>query len=172
MKYMLLMYASDSEGPSTPEEQEAVQATWAAPLKDMKTAGVLESTGGLPAGNATTIRVRDGKALTTGGPFIETHEQLGGYFLLNCEDLDEAIAWAAKIPFAHGGAAQPAWRLRAGGGRAAGRADQCAGTLGERRRSAQPWRVADDRRQTARHRPLTPRLNPGAQDGPARPARR
>lgn len=111
MKYMLLMYASQMEEPSAPEEQQAVQDTWMKLLQEMSAAGVLESTGGLPAGTATTIRVRDGKTLITDGPFIETHEQLGGYFLLNCENLDEAIAWAAKIPFAHDGAIEirPLW---------------------------------------------------------------
>ena len=79
--------------------------------QDLGAAGVLESTGGLPAGAATTIRVRDSKTLITDGPFAETHEQLGGYFLLNCENLDEAIAWAAKIPFADDGAIEirPLW---------------------------------------------------------------
>lgn len=112
MKYMLLMYSSDeAEVPSTPEEQQAVQRTWAALLKEMGTAGVLESTGGLPAANATTIRVREGKTMMTDGPFIETHEQLGGYFLLNCDNLDEVIRWAEKIPFAHEGAIEirPLW---------------------------------------------------------------
>ncbi|SRR5690554_1558699 len=111
MKYMLLMYSKESAEPSTPEEQEAIQTAWMTLLQAMGTAGVLESTGGLPAGNATTIRVREGKTLTTDGPFIETHEQLGGYFLLNCENLDEAIAWASKIPFAQDGAIEirPLW---------------------------------------------------------------
>lgn len=111
MKYMLLMYASEGGEPDTAEEQQAAQDTWMALLQDMGTAGVLESTGGLPAGAATTIRVRDSKTLITDGPFAETHEQLGGYFLLNCENLDEAIAWAAKIPFAHDGAIEirPLW---------------------------------------------------------------
>ena len=111
MKYMLLMYANESEGPNTPEEQQAAQAAWAALLRDAQAAGVLESTGGLPSGNTTTVRVREGKTLITDGPFAETHEQLGGYFLLDCENLDEAIAWAAKIPFAHDGAIEirPLW---------------------------------------------------------------
>lgn len=111
MKYMLLMYSAETEEPNSPEEQQAVQAAWGALLKEMGAAGVLESTGGLPAANATTIRVREGKTLTTDGPFVETHEQLGGYFLLKCDNLDEAIAWAAKIPFAHEGAIEirPLW---------------------------------------------------------------
>ena len=57
----------------------------------------------MPTNTATTVRVRDGKTLTTDGPFAETKEQLGGYYLLNCKDLDEAIGVAAKIPGAtHG----------------------------------------------------------------------
>lgn len=111
MKYMLLMYWEESTVPSSPEEQQADQAAWAALLRDARAAGVLESTGGLPSGNTTTVRVREGKALITDGPFAETHEQLGGYFLLNCENLDEAIAWAAKVPAGQNGAIEirPLW---------------------------------------------------------------
>ena len=111
MKYMLLMYGATNEEPPSPAEQEAAQAAWGALLKEMSAAGVLESTGGLPSGSTTTVRVRQGKTLTTDGPFIETHEQLGGYFLLNCENLDEVIEWAAQIPFAHDGAIEirPLW---------------------------------------------------------------
>jgi hypothetical protein len=53
-----------------------------------------------PVSTATTVRVREGKTLTTDGPFAETREQLGGYYLINAENLDEAILWAAKIPSA------------------------------------------------------------------------
>jgi hypothetical protein len=55
--------------------------------------------------------VREGKALITDGPFAETHEQLGGFFLLNCKDLDEALHWAAKIPSATLGSIEvrPLW---------------------------------------------------------------
>ena len=52
---------------------------------------------------ATTVRVRDGETLTTDGPFAETKETLGGYYILECADLDEALAWAAKIPSAKHG---------------------------------------------------------------------
>src|SRR5512146_516461 len=105
MKYMLLMYASDSCVPKTPEEQQAVAPeVWFDLMKEMKAAGVLISQNGLsPVANATTVRVRDGKTLITDGPFAETHEQLGGYFLLECKDLDEALSWAAKIPTAQYG---------------------------------------------------------------------
>ena len=57
----------------------------------------------MPTNTATTVRVRNGKLLTTDGPFAETKEQLGGYYLMNCKDLDEAIALAARIPAASDG---------------------------------------------------------------------
>ena len=51
-----------------------------------------------PTSTATTVRVRDGKTSTTDGPFAETKEQMGGYYVVDCKNLDEAIQWAAKIP--------------------------------------------------------------------------
>jgi hypothetical protein len=98
MKYLLLMYASESNFPP-PEEIEADTSAWLALLKESKEAGVLISTNGVaPGSSATTVRLREGRTLLTDGPFAETHEQLGGYFLLDCKDLDEAIRWAEKIP--------------------------------------------------------------------------
>ena len=113
MKYMLLMYSDESKQPQTPEEQEALKPeTWYALMEEMKTAGVLVSQNGLsPVANATTVRIREGKALITDGPFAETHEQFGGFFLLDCKDLDEALRWAAKIPSAMLGSIEvrPLW---------------------------------------------------------------
>jgi len=98
MKYLLLMYASESMFPP-PEEIQADVPAWHALLQETKEAGVLISTNGLaPGTNATTVRIREGRTMLTDGPFAETHEQLGGYFLLDCKDLDEAIRWAEKIP--------------------------------------------------------------------------
>jgi len=57
-----------------------------------------------PTSSATTVRVQNGKVLTTDGPFAETKEQLAGYYILDCQDLDEAIEWASKIPTGCGGA--------------------------------------------------------------------
>jgi hypothetical protein len=57
----------------------------------------------MPTQTATTVRIRDGKTLTTDGPFAETKEQLGGYYLIEADDLDDAIAWGAKIPAAEHG---------------------------------------------------------------------
>src|SRR5215510_10083284 len=113
MKYMLLLYASESAVPNTPEEQEAVAPpVWFALMEEMKTAGALVSTNGLaPIATATTVRVREGKTMITDGPFAETHEQLGGFFVLECKDIDEALGWAQKIPHAKYGSVEirPLW---------------------------------------------------------------
>ncbi len=113
MKYMLLMYADESFVPKTPEEQQAVAPpVWFSLMDEMKAAGVLLSNNGLsPVANATTVRIREGKTLITDGPFAETHEQLGGFFLLECKDLDEALQWAKKIPHAKYGSVEvrPLW---------------------------------------------------------------
>ncbi len=102
MKYMLLMYANESEAPKyTPEEHQAAAQAWYAFGKEAEAAGALLGNNGLsPVSDATTVRVRNGKTSITDGPFAETHEQLGGYYLFDCKDIDEAISWAAKIPIA------------------------------------------------------------------------
>jgi hypothetical protein len=113
MKYMLLMYANESIAQSfTPEEYQVANQAWRGLGEALQAAGVLESNAGLsPVTSATTVRVRDGKTVIADGPFAETHEQLGGYYLLNCKDLDEAISWAAKIPSAQYGTIEvrPLW---------------------------------------------------------------
>lgn len=112
MKYILLMYAAEGSGPSTPEELQATGQAFQNLLKEAKSAGVLLGQNGVaPGSSATTLRVRDGKQLITDGPFAETHEQMGGYFLLDLENLDEAIKWAAKIPTAQYGSIEirPLW---------------------------------------------------------------
>ena len=101
MKYMLLMYADESKTPKTPEELQAAGQAWSAFGKEVQAAGAWISNNGLsPVADATTVRVREGKTLITDGPFAETHEQLGGYYVLDCPNLDEALGWAAKIPSA------------------------------------------------------------------------
>ena len=73
----------------------------------VRTAGVFEAGEGLQGTNtATTVRVHNGELSTTDGPFAETKEQLGGFYVFNCKDLDEAIEWAAKIPGASGGSVE------------------------------------------------------------------
>jgi len=102
MKYLLLMYASEAETPQyTPEEFQVVAQAWRRFAEEATAAGVLLGNNGLSSVNdATTVRVRNDKTLTVDGPFAETHEQLGGYYLLDCQDIDEAIRWASKIPIA------------------------------------------------------------------------
>jgi hypothetical protein len=102
MKYLLLMYADESiDSQWSKEEFQAAAQTWAEFRQEMSASGVLISSGGVPApDNVTTVRVRNDKTMITDGPFAETHEQLGGYFVVDCKDLDEVIRWAEKIPTA------------------------------------------------------------------------
>src|SRR5262245_11912576 len=107
MKYMVLMYANKSDVPQTSEEIQA----WQALRKEIRASGVYVDSGGVPVATTTTVRIRENKTLITDGPFAETHEQLGGYFVLDCKDLDEAIRWAEKIPAAKYGSIEirPLW---------------------------------------------------------------
>lgn len=100
MKYMLLIYADETGGPRyLPEDHQAAAQAWYAFKEEAQSAGVLLSNIGLsPAAAATTWRSRSGRLLITDGPFAETPEQLAGYYLLDCKDLNEAIRWAARIP--------------------------------------------------------------------------
>ena len=113
MKYLILMYAGESiDSESSQEEPQSAAKTWAEFRKQLSASGVLISSGGVPdVSNITTVRVRNDKTMITDGPFAETHEQLGGYFVLDCTDLDEAIHWAEKIPTAKYGSIEirPLW---------------------------------------------------------------
>lgn len=106
MKYICLIYSSEAEYAQLSEdEQGAVFGAYMAYNqtieKDGVAAGMAESL--QPTATATTVRVRDGKTLTTDGPFAETKEQLGGFYILDCEDIDQAIKYAAMIPTASQG---------------------------------------------------------------------
>jgi hypothetical protein len=110
MKYMLLIYQGTTPTPQSPEawatlsdaEQQAIYADYKA-LNE--TPGVTPGLGLQPPETATTVRVEDGKTLTTDGPFVETKEALGGYLFFEADDLDAALEVAARIPAArHGGA--------------------------------------------------------------------
>lgn len=100
MQYMLLIYGGEGAmDNATPQEREAEMGKWFAYTNDLRTAGVMVAGDALQATtSATSVRVRDGKTLTTDGPFAETKEALGGYYLLDTPSLDEALAWAAKCP--------------------------------------------------------------------------
>jgi hypothetical protein len=113
MKYLLLMYADEAIGSNwSKEEFQAAAKSWNDFRKELSAAGVLISSSGVaPDSSVTTIRVRNDKTMITDGPFAETHEQLGGYFLVEGKDLDEAIRWAEKIPTAKYGSIEirPLW---------------------------------------------------------------
>jgi hypothetical protein len=100
MQYMCLIYAAEGTGPKpgTTEFGPFMQGynDFTSEMSDSKR--LLHADALQPITTATTVTVRDGKAITTDGPFAETKEQLGGYYLLECSDLDDSIAQAAKIP--------------------------------------------------------------------------
>ena len=100
MHYALLIYASEQEWANQTEEQsQAVNQEYMAFTKDIIDRGLMKGGEALqPTATATTVRVRDGETLTTDGPFAETKDQLGGFYLVDCKDLDEAIEVAARIP--------------------------------------------------------------------------
>jgi hypothetical protein len=104
MRYLFLLYgASPLPEPGTPEAS-AMFADYSAAVQAMAEAGVLVSCAPLqPASASTTVRVRDGQTMLTDGPAAELKEQFGGYTLVECDDLDEALTWAARMPAASGG---------------------------------------------------------------------
>jgi hypothetical protein len=115
MRYLLLI--AGEENPRTefsPEEDAATLNEYGEWAKTMAERGVLQGGERLrPTTDATTVRVRDGEVLSTDGPFAETKEQLGGYFLVDCKDLDEAIEVAGKLPGARYGSIEvrPIWEM-------------------------------------------------------------
>lgn len=105
MKYLLMIYASEAEqGAMPPEAWGRLLQEYNAFTTETKASGAYIGGEALqPTQTATTVRVRNGKTVRTDGPFAETKEQLGGFYLVEAKDLDEAIAIAAKIPDAKNG---------------------------------------------------------------------
>ncbi|MFQ3456870.1 YciI family protein [Bradyrhizobium sp. UFLA01-814] len=105
MQYLLLIYRSDAEyGGMNADDRKALSAEYAVYTQSIIQSGHFKGGDGLqPVSTATTVRVRDGKTLTTDGPFAETREQLGGYYLVDAKDLDTALGLAARIPGAKTG---------------------------------------------------------------------
>ena len=105
MRFLLLIYDDESGSEdATPEQFAAMLAEYEAYDRAVQEAGVFVSGEGLqPTATATTVRVRDGEAMFTDGPFAETREQLGGYYLLDCADIEEAMRWAERIPVPESG---------------------------------------------------------------------
>lgn len=103
MRYMMLIYSREDEA-ATADDLRAVAEAHKAVMEETHQRGLFRAADPLqPSATATTVRVHNGKALVTDGPFAETKEQLAGYYILDCEDLDEALSWAAKIPTACAG---------------------------------------------------------------------
>ena len=100
MRYALLIYASEQDWANQTEEDSQAQfQEYMAFTKDIVDRGIYQSGEALQAtATATTVRVRDGETLSTDGPFAETKEQLGGFYVVEAKDLDEAIEVAARIP--------------------------------------------------------------------------
>lgn len=103
MQYAMLIYGDEGQAATMTEAEQQQEMTeynafGAEAGQRIRGGDALHSTA-----SATTVRVRDGKTITTDGPFAETKEQLGGFYILECADLDEAIEWAARIPGARYG---------------------------------------------------------------------
>ena len=108
MQYLLMIYRNEAEiGNMDAAARQKVTAEYGAFTQSIIQSGHFKAGDGLqPTSTATTVRVRDGKTLTTDGPFAETREQLAGYYLVEAKDLDTALAIAARIPGAKTGSVE------------------------------------------------------------------
>jgi hypothetical protein len=116
MQYMLLIY-SDETGWNqlTPQQQQQGMAAYYAYTEALQKAGAMVSSHRLrPAASATTVRVANEKTQVLNGPYADSKEQLGGYFLIDVADLDAALSWAARCPGAHHGSVEvrPIWEMQ------------------------------------------------------------
>ena len=116
MRYLLLIY--NEENPTTePQARPEITAAYNAFTRDAQDRGILQAGEALhPTSSATTVRVRDGETIATDGPFAETKEALGGFYLVDARDLDEAIELAARIPGSWNGSVEirPIWEFAPG----------------------------------------------------------
>jgi hypothetical protein len=105
VQYMLLIYSAEQEWARlSDEERNAIVREYFALSDELREQGAFVAGAPLhPTATATTVRIRGGEHVTTDGPFAETKEQLGGYFLIEADSADEALEWAAKIPAARYG---------------------------------------------------------------------
>jgi hypothetical protein len=115
MQYLLLIYGNEAGMQSASKAQtEQTIAAYGAYTQAMKTAGVMVGSNRLkPTGSASTVRITDGKTKVLDGPYAETKEQLGGYYLIEVPDLDTALSWAARCPGASHGSMEvrPIWTM-------------------------------------------------------------
>ena len=106
-KYLLLIYQDEATLPTTPDEDAAMMEQYNAYTAGIAAQGILRAGEALESTTAaTTVRVRDGRTLVTDGPFAETKEALGGFYMIECDDLDTALAAAAGIPGARTGSVE------------------------------------------------------------------
>jgi hypothetical protein len=115
MQYLLMLYSNETAWPKmTKAEQEQGVAAYQAYTEALKNAGVYKGSNRLqPTAAATTVRLADGKPQVLDGPYIDSKEQLGGYYLIEAPDLDAAISWAARCPGASHGTVEvrPIWAM-------------------------------------------------------------
>ena len=115
MQYLLMVYSNEAAfGQMTQAEQGQAMAAYGAFTEALKTAGALAGSNRLqPSASATTVRLSNGKSQVLNGPFAESKEQLGGYFLIEAADLDVALSWAARCPGASHGVVEvrPIWPM-------------------------------------------------------------
>jgi|SRR5580765_8200802 hypothetical protein len=115
MQYLLMLYSDEAGwGKLSKEQQQQGVAAYMAYSEALKKAGVLAGSNRLqPVSSATTVRVADGKSQVLDGPYLESKEQLGGYYLIDVPDLDSALSWAARCPGASHGTIEvrPVWKM-------------------------------------------------------------
>ena len=113
MQYLLMLYSNESAWPAmSQEEREKGMAAYVAYTEALNNAGLLKGMNRLqPTSSATTVRIANGKPQVLDGPYLDSKEQLGGYFLIDVPDLDSAIAWASRCPGAGHGVVEvrPIW---------------------------------------------------------------
>jgi hypothetical protein len=117
MQYLLMLYSEEAGwAKMTKTEQEQGMAAYKAYGEALTKAGVFKGSNRLkPSSSATTVRVADGKSTVLDGPFVDSKEQVGGYYLIDVPDLDAALSWAARCPGASHGVIEvrPVWSMSA-----------------------------------------------------------
>lgn len=115
MKYLLMIYSDEArQEAATKADTEQVHAAYMAYTEALRKSGVLVGGERLqPIASATTVRVANGKTQVLNGPYAETREQLGGYYMIDVPDLDAALSWAARCPGASHGTMEvrPIWEM-------------------------------------------------------------
>jgi hypothetical protein len=108
MRFLLTLYDDERRWATIDEEaaKAEIDAYWALDNEATERGAFVESAGLYPTEAARALRIRDGEQTVTDGPFAETKEQLGGFYLLECDSIDEALEWAAKIPAARSGSVE------------------------------------------------------------------